>query len=127
MTSHYAVLNSRLAALSEQYRTGQQLINRLANLQYAPGSPPQPQQDNDGSVRQELLSEIRELLKRQEEDLDVVRQDIDELPDGGRRDQDKEREKERLVILLAKLKEDLKKYVFPFSPGGLDRCNADIV
>lgn len=110
MTSHHAV-QQRLNALSDQHRIGHQLINRLANLQFAPGS--QPQQDGDGSVRQELLSEIRELLKRQEEDLDVARQDIDELPDVGRRDHEKEREKERLVIQLAKLREDLKKCFLP--------------
>lgn len=104
MSSTHPILHNRLNALSEQHRLTLQLINRLSTLQFSPGSI----QETGATVRQELSVEIKELLKKQDEELEVVRQDLEEIAGSGRRDAEKQAEHSKLVVQVAKLGEDVR-------------------
>lgn len=103
-------VTTRLTALSESNKTVQQLIQRLAKLDFQPGS--QPLNTEEGDVRLELSAEIHESLKGIEEDLELLRQEVEDLVgaanSGRRRDSVRDGEKSRLAVLLARLTEDLR-------------------
>ncbi len=107
-------LSKRLYALSESPKTTLHLIHRLSKLTFDPGST--PVDGDEGDVRVELSSDIHESLKQQEEDLDLLRQEVEEITsaayvNGRRRDSDRDRERARLAAQVARLGEDLRKYV----------------
>jgi protein transport protein SEC20 len=104
-------LITRLTALSESNKSLGQLIQRLAKLDFQPGS--QPLGTEEGDVRLELSAEIHESLKGIEEDLELLRQEVEDVLGGAnssirRRDSKNESERSRLAVLLARLTEDLK-------------------
>ncbi|KAK7632701.1 Sec20-domain-containing protein [Phyllosticta paracitricarpa] len=104
-------LATRLSSLSDQNKQTVQLIHRLAKLQFQPGSA--PLEGDEGDVRIELSSEIHDSLKQQEEELELFRQEVEELIGSrvirtGTKESEKEREKSRLSIQVARLGEDLK-------------------
>lgn len=104
-------LTTRLTALSDSNKSTQQLIQRLAKLDFQPGS--QPLNADEGGVRLELSAEIHESLKQIDEELELLRQEVEDVVHGTghsarRRDSSKESERSRLAILLARLTEDLK-------------------
>jgi hypothetical protein len=104
-------LTTRLTALSESNKAIVQLIQRLAKLDFQPGS--QPLGTEEGDVRLELSAEIHESLKGIEEDLELLRQEVEDVIGGSnssarRRDSKTESERSRLAVLLARLTEDLK-------------------
>ena len=105
-------LTTRLTALTESNKSVGQLIQRLAKLDFQPGS--QPLNDGEGDVRLELSAEIHETLKSIEEELELLRQEVEDVLQqssgvlGKRRDSSKEGERSRLAVLLARLTEDLK-------------------
>ncbi|KAF2141813.1 uncharacterized protein K452DRAFT_318753 [Aplosporella prunicola CBS 121167] len=103
-------LSTRLTQLSDANKQTVQLIQRLAKLQFQPGSTPLDAQD-EGDVRVELGSEIHEGLKQQDEELEFLRQEVEELTASSVKRKDnseREREKSRLNIQIARLGEDLK-------------------
>lgn len=105
-------LTTRLTALSESNKAIGQLIHRLAKLDFQPGSQPL-NADEEGDVRLELSAEIHESLKGIEEDLELLRQEVEDVVGSGnssarRRDSKTESERSRLAVLLARLTEDLK-------------------
>lgn len=109
-------LATRLTALSEQNKATGHLIQRLAKLDFQPGSQPLDGSD-DGDVRLELSAEIHETLKGIEEELELLRQEVEDVTQqtaaiGRRRDSTKENERSRLAVLLARLTEDLKSCVW---------------
>lgn len=105
-------LTTRLTALTESNKSVGQLIQRLAKLDFQPGS--QPLNGEEGDVRLELSAEIHETLKSIEEDLELLRQEVEDVLQQGsavlgrRRASVKEGERSRLAVLLARLTEDLK-------------------
>jgi hypothetical protein len=103
-------LTTRLTALSESNKAVQQLIQRLAKLDFQPGS--QPLNADEGDVRLELSAEIHESLKGLEEDLELLRQEVEDFVGAGtsgrRRDSVRDGERSRLAVLLARLTEDLR-------------------
>jgi protein transport protein SEC20 len=104
-------LTARLTALSEANKGVGQLIQRLAKLDFQPGS--QPHSTDEGDVRLELSAEIHESLKGIEEDLELLRQEVEDVVGGAnggirRKDSKSESERSRLAVLLARLAEDLK-------------------
>jgi hypothetical protein len=104
-------LTTRLNTLSESNKALGQLIQRLAKLDFQPGS--QPLGTEEGDVRLELSAEIHESLKGLEEDLELLRQEVEDVVGGTnssarRRDSRNEAERSRLAVLLARLTEDLK-------------------
>ncbi|KAK8162756.1 hypothetical protein BKA80DRAFT_273557 [Phyllosticta citrichinensis] len=105
------VLATRLSSLSHQNKQTVQLIHRLAKLQFQPGSG--PLDGDEGDVRIELSSDIHDSLRQQEEELELFKQEVEELIGSrvirtGTKESDKEREKSRLSIQVARLEEDLK-------------------
>ncbi|KAH9879213.1 hypothetical protein J1614_002652 [Plenodomus biglobosus] len=105
-------LTKRLSSLSEANKAAGQLIQRLAKLDFQPGSQPLTSSD-EGDVRLELSAEIHETLKGIEEELELLRQEVEDITQPGgvtgrRRDSAKENERNRLAVLLARLTEDLK-------------------
>jgi protein transport protein SEC20 len=106
-------LNTRLNALSDSYKTTLQLINRLAKLHFQPGSTPLDD-SSDGDVRVELSSDIHDSLKVLEEDLELLKQEVEDLTAGDsynyqrRRESDRERDRSRLSVQVARLAEDLR-------------------
>lgn len=106
-------LTTRLTALSESNKAVGQLIQRLAKLDFQPGS--QPVNSEEGDVRLELSAEIHESLKGIEEDLELLRQEVEDVVGigngfGRRRDSKTESERSRLAVLQARLTEDLRAY-----------------
>ncbi|KAF3046461.1 hypothetical protein E8E12_009681 [Didymella heteroderae] len=105
-------LTTRLTTLTESNKAVGQLIQRLAKLDFQPGS--QPLNGEEGDVRLELSAEIHETLKSIEEELELLRQEVEDVLQqssgvlGKRRDSSKEGERSRLAVLLARLTEDLK-------------------
>ncbi|KAF2437366.1 Sec20-domain-containing protein [Karstenula rhodostoma CBS 690.94] len=103
-------LTTRLTALSESNKGVQQLIQRLAKLDFQPGS--QPLDAEEGDIRLELSAEIHESLKGVEEDLELLRQEVEDFlgagSSGRRRDSVRDGERSRLAVLLARLTEDLR-------------------
>ncbi|KAL1603509.1 Protein transport protein sec20 [Paraconiothyrium brasiliense] len=103
-------LTTRLTALSDSNKAVQQLIQRLAKLDFQPGS--QPLNAEEGDVRLELSAEIHESLKAIEEELELLKQEVEDLvgvgSSGRRRDSVREGERSRLAVLLARLTEDLR-------------------
>lgn len=92
-------LMARLTSLTEARKTTHALITRLSRL------PCQPGTDN-GDVRTELSAEIHQRLKEQEEELDLLRQEVDDFLVG--RNREKEAEKARLEVGVQRLGEDLR-------------------
>lgn len=105
-------LTTRLVALTESNKSAGQLIQRLAKLDFQPGS--QPLSGEEADVRLELSAEIHETLKGIEDELELLRQEVEDVVQQGpgavgkRRDSSKESERSRLAVLLARLTEDLK-------------------
>jgi protein transport protein SEC20 len=108
-------LTTRLAALTESNKSAGQLIQRLAKLDFQPGS--QPLDGEEGDVRLELSAEIHETLKGIEDELELLRQEVEDVLQQGtqgtgtlgkRRDSNRESERSRLAVLLARLTEDLR-------------------
>ena len=69
----------------------------------------------------ELSAEIHETLKGIEEELELLRQEVEDVTSQGgitgrRRDSSKDSERSRLAVLLARLTEDLRSYVTMSSP-----------
>ena len=105
-------LTARLNTLSESNKAINQLIQRLAKLDFQPGSQPLDATD-EGDVRLELSAEIHESLKGLEEELEFLRQEVEDVTlqgalGGRRRNSTKDNERSRLAVLLARLTEDLR-------------------
>ena len=102
-------LDVRLTRLYESLKQTQQLITRLSKLSAQPGSI--PSNPEEGDARLELGAEIHQGLKEQEEDLESLRQEVDDCIDSSRReDSGRERLKGKtnLAAQVARLDEDLK-------------------
>ncbi|KAF2459891.1 hypothetical protein BDY21DRAFT_377471 [Lineolata rhizophorae] len=148
MTTH--ALASRLTTLSDAHKSTQHLIARLAKLQPSSpsgasspfrspsasfaslpnGSSAAEFEDGATDARAELTAEIHEQLRQQEEELELLKEEVEELgagvvaqtghrhgPAAGstasgagerRRASDSARERARLNILVARVGEDLK-------------------
>jgi protein transport protein SEC20 len=110
LPSTIQTLTTRLTALAESNKAIGHLVQRLAKLDFQPGS--QPLSTDEGDVRLELSAEIHESLKGIEEDLELLRQEVEDVIGGNssarRRDSKTEGERSRLAVLLARLTEDLK-------------------
>lgn len=110
-------LLSRLDALSEANKSTLQLIQRLSKLTFQPGSTALNGDGDD--VRVELSSEIHESLRQQEQEFELLKQEAEDFtsvePFGGRhrRDSERDRERSRISVQVARLGEDLKAYLSP--------------
>ena len=103
-------LGSRLKTLSEVHRETSQLIARLSKLPIQPGST-----SSNPDARVELSSEIHQRLKEEDEELELLKQEAEDITSGSswgsaarRRDSEKDRERIGLVSQVERLGEDLK-------------------
>jgi len=101
-------LHSRFKDLSASLGQIHPLVNRLRNFTTAVGQ--------GDEARLELGTEIHVLLKEAEEQMELLRLEVDALESSmeNRRkgmDSEKEAEKERIVMLAGRLTEDLKRWV----------------
>jgi protein transport protein SEC20 len=98
-------LQERLTILQNTTRQVEELIHRLANLKFQPGSI--PLDDEDGNVSAELSSEIHQTLREQSEDFELLEQEVRDLP-SGRPGSDLERDKAELASRVARAVKELK-------------------
>ena len=99
-------LQERLAALQETTGQLRDLIGRLADIQFQPGSVPLSTADED-NVAAELSTEIGQILREEEEDLELLQEEIIDLR-LGRPGSDAEHRKTRLKDGAHRLDADLK-------------------
>jgi protein transport protein SEC20 len=100
-------LEERLNVLHEAHRVTLQLINRLANLKFQPGSL--SLDNEEGNIRTELTTEIHENLKKEDEELEILKQEVqDTAESSARRDARKEQEQKRLTVQVARIVDDFK-------------------
>jgi protein transport protein SEC20 len=98
-------LQERLAALQETTSQLRTLIGRLANLEFAPGSVPL-RADEENTVSAELSSEIGQILREEEDELEVLREEVEDLR-AGRPGGETEHMKVRLRDALGRLDKEL--------------------
>lgn len=102
-------LQDRLALLQDATNQLKVLIDRLANFKFQPGSVPLGASDDD-NVGSELSSEINQILREQEEELELLHEEIIDIhpgkPGGGL-----QHDKDRLKDGATRLEEELQKYV----------------
>lgn len=115
-----AQLAASLASVTDSLKSTNTLITRLAKLTFPPGA--EPLDDEGNSVRIELAQDIHENLKQLEEDLELLRGDIeDSTPtvkapatagrlrsSSVRHSSSKGAEHERLGTFVVRLEQDLK-------------------
>jgi protein transport protein SEC20 len=100
-------LQERLTTLQNTNKQVEELIHRLANIKFQPGSI--PLDDEDGNVSAELSSEIHQTLKEQAEDLELLDQEVQDLP-SGRPGSDREKDKAELSTRVTRAGQELKLY-----------------
>ena len=106
-------LNLRSQALFDAHKQTVQLINRLSKLPASSGSS--SLNSDAADARQELSAEIHQSLKEQDEDLELLRQEIEDQTNtvswtsaARRRDSERERDRSGLAQQVARLGDDLK-------------------
>lgn len=100
-------LQERLTALQETTTQLKELIDRLQNLKFQPGSVPLGA-DEDSTVGAELSSEISQILREEVEELELLGEEIEDLR-AGRPGSDAEHTKTRLNDGLNRLRQELKR------------------
>ena len=107
-------LSASLKSLSEAQKEASALITRLSKL-----SPSPDTQVDEADDRVELSAEIHQSLKEQEEELELLKQGVEDITNTGpwastarRRDPAKEQERLTLVTQVERLDEDLKLYAY---------------
>lgn len=103
-------LSARLSALQETTRQVSLLISRLANLKFQPGSVPLDLSDEEDDITSELSSEIHQTLKEQEEDLELLEQEVEDLPEG-RPGSQVGVERKQLIEAVERARREVKAYV----------------
>ncbi|KAI0204740.1 Sec20-domain-containing protein [Astrocystis sublimbata] len=81
LEKRFAELQDRLNVLQDATNQLNELIRRLANFDFQPGSVPLGAADDD-HVGAELGSEINQVLREQEEELELLHEEIVDLPPG---------------------------------------------
>ncbi|KAK4193334.1 hypothetical protein QBC35DRAFT_481262 [Podospora australis] len=102
-------LQDRLQALQETTTQLKDLIDRLASLKFSPGSVPLDD-EGDGeneNVATELSAEISQILRDEEDELEVLQEEINDLR-GGRPGSEAEHRKGRLQDGVQRLSLELK-------------------
>lgn len=119
MSSSFESLQERLAALQETTAQLKTLIDRLADLKFQPGSVPLPSpttaadDEQPPNVATELAAEINQILRDEDDELELLREEITDLRAGGRPGSDAEHRKQRLREGVKQLETELKTYVVP--------------
>ncbi|KAM0332516.1 hypothetical protein ACHAQA_002799 [Verticillium albo-atrum] len=99
-------LQERLTALQETTAQLKELIDRLHNLSFQPGSVPLGGPDDD-NVSTELSAEISQILREEEDELELLQEEVEDLR-SGRPGSETEHTKTRLKDGLERLQQELK-------------------
>lgn len=105
-------LQTRLTSVSTTYKQTTPLIHRLQSWTSDPGQ--------GDEARLELSAEIHHRLKEMDEEMELLRVDVEPLESTNykrREGETKETEREEVVALMRKLDEDLRAWVVPVSGG----------
>jgi protein transport protein SEC20 len=86
-------LSERLTALQESNAQLKDLIDRLATVNFQPGSI--PLDNEDGNVATELTAEIHQTIKDQDEDFEMLQEEVYDM-DSGRTGSELQDQKNRL-------------------------------
>ncbi|KAK1545375.1 hypothetical protein CPAR01_02877 [Colletotrichum paranaense] len=103
-------LQERLTALQETTTQLKDLIDRLQNLKFQPGSVPLGSgaaADEENSASAELSSEISQILREEEDELELLGEEVEDLRDG-RPGSEVEHTKTRLKDGVERLKQEIK-------------------
>ncbi|KAK3995493.1 protein transport protein sec20 [Cladorrhinum sp. PSN332] len=103
MASSFDTLQERLSALQETTNQLKELINRLATIEFQPGSVPLGSKEED-NVASELSAEIIQILREEEDELELLQEEIIDLRTTKQTEQRKARLKEGASRLEAELK-----------------------
>ncbi|CAN8099586.1 unnamed protein product [Discula destructiva] len=112
----FDALQERLTTLQETTSQVKDLIDRLAKLNFQPGSVPLPQNggtddddddDDDENVATELSAEIHQTLREEEEELELLQEEATDLR-GGKEGSEAARRKERLLDGVGRIETGLK-------------------
>lgn len=106
-------LQERLTALQETTAQLKELIERLQNLDFQPGSVPLGADEEN--VASELSTEIGQILREEEDEIELLQEEVEDLR-GGRAGSEAEHTKTRLKDGVLILKQELKRYG-PLLPG----------
>ena len=102
-------VSHQLSHLSDSLKATNALITRLSKLSFQPGSEPL---EDSSNVRVELAQDIHDSLKQLEEDLELLKQEAEDLTNSTnthrRRDSERDRDRARLSAQVARLGEDLR-------------------
>ncbi|KAK2801376.1 hypothetical protein FQN50_007761 [Emmonsiellopsis sp. PD_5] len=115
-------LQTRITSLSSTHKQTIPLIHRLQNLPATPGT--------GDDARLELGSEIHLRLKEMEEQMELLRVELEQLESTRNRKREndtKEAERERAIVMIGKLEEDLKSARTQFRKAQLQaKRNAEV-
>lgn len=111
----FQIISERLKALQESNTQLKELIDRLATINFQPGSVPLGgEEDREENVMQELAAEIHQLIREEDEDFELLNEEVEEL-DEGKRGSELEQQKMELKGAVMRGMRELKLYVFPLS------------
>ncbi|KAI8961731.1 Sec20-domain-containing protein [Daldinia sp. FL1419] len=105
LEKRFTDLQDRLALLQDATNQLKVLIDRLANFKFQPGSVPLGAGEDD-NVGSELSTEINQILREQEEELELLHEEIIDIPPGkpgGGLQHDKDRLKDGATRLEEEL------------------------
>lgn len=121
----FETLQERLTALQESTSQLRELIDRLANIKFQPGSVPLPASmsssvgslgssgggEETSNVATELSAEISQMLREEEEELELLREEVTDLR-SGRPGSETEHRRTRLKEGVQRLQAEFKRFVF---------------
>jgi protein transport protein SEC20 len=110
----FEAVSDQLNILKEANVQLKDLIDRLANINFQPGSV--PLDDDDENVATELTSEIHQTIKDQDEDFELLLEEVRDL-DAGRENSELAHQKEELLSNVTRSISELKTYVKPTYQG----------
>lgn len=114
----FEALQERLSALQETTSQLKDLIDRLSNLKFQPGSVPLTT-DDENNVAAELSTEINQILREEEEDLELLVEEIADLR-AGRPGSETEHAKARLKDGARRLEVELRSCRVSFRKAQLE-------
>ncbi|KAI1137985.1 Sec20-domain-containing protein [Hypoxylon sp. FL0543] len=106
LEKRFADLQDRLGALQDATNQLKELIDRLANFNFQPGSVPLAASEDD-HVGSELSSEINQVLREQEEELELLQEEIIDVR-PGKPGSELQHDKDRLKDGADRLGEELQ-------------------
>ncbi|RYP21822.1 hypothetical protein DL765_002047 [Monosporascus sp. GIB2] len=99
-------LQDRLTALQDATNQLRELIDRLANFNFQPGSVPLAAGEDD-NVASELSTEINQILREQEEELELLQEEITDIR-RGKPGSELQHDRERLKDGATRLAQELQ-------------------